>query len=160
VSWLRRRRAAEPPPPDVPWPDTHGHRLAELRHLPAVASALSSAPPVWRTCGQYPDADGPDDIPLDDVLEHISLRAEQNHWGFSLDDEVFDLFDLEADPADDPITRTLESHPAVNEADQLDREVFVFVVSRPISAEAAAALVARAVLAGHRYAARRAGIQP
>ncbi len=144
----------------MPSPDVPGHRLAELRHLPLVAAALASAPAVWRMCGQYDDGDRADDMPLDDVLEYVSLGAGGNWWGFWLRDEVFDLFDLEADPDHDPITRTVESHPAVTVAEQLDREAFGFIVRRPISAEEGAALVARALVAGHRHAASQAGIEP
>lgn len=135
--------------------------LGELRDLPAVALALRAAPELWLNCL---DRDLPDhppeelDLPLDEVLEYTSLYAEHGRWCLSVGDEIKPLVDLDADEDADPIILTLETHPAVDEAVHVDREVYLLEVNSPLTLDEAAALSIRALVAAHTAALRAAGL--
>ncbi|MGN6245921.1 MAG: hypothetical protein ACTHQ3_19905 [Motilibacteraceae bacterium] len=73
-------------------------------------------------------------------------------------DELKPLVDLDADEDADPIIAALKTHPAVTEADHPDREVYLFLVSAPLTLDEAAALSIRALVAGHVAALRAAGL--
>jgi hypothetical protein len=127
-----------------------------------VAAVLPDAPAAWRNCTSRDVDFDPDDLdlPLDHVLSVVSASAERGHWGFFILDEVWVTLDLDVDEDIDPIITTLRGHPAVRDAEHLDREVYVFDPLSSISAAQGAALVIQALLAGHRHALRDAGLSP
>ncbi|MGN6332741.1 MAG: hypothetical protein ACTHOD_13985 [Motilibacteraceae bacterium] len=126
-----------------------------------MALALRGAPELWRNCLDrelpgYPPEEL--DLPLDEVLENTWLYAQHGRWCLSVGDELKALVDLDADEDADQIIATLESHPAVDEAEHADREVYLLLVSAPLTLEEAAALCVRALVAGHAEALRAAGL--
>jgi hypothetical protein len=133
--------------------------LDTMRTVPAVAAELASAPDVWRNCS-YRDDENPDelDMPLPELLGYAYLGAEDGRWTFAVGDELKPALDLDADEDTDAVLATLRAHPLVTDAFHEDREVYIAEVADALPVEQAAALAARALVAGHLQALRSAGL--
>lgn len=168
MNWLRalRRTAATPVPTaeaaagGSTQPDVDEVTLDTLTHLPAVAVELAAAPAVWRNCSYRDIEENPDDldVPLEELLGYVYLDAQDGVWTLAVADEVKPVLDLDADEDTDPIVATLLADPRVADAYHEDREVYRAEVTAALTLEDAAALVVRALVAGHRHALQGAGL--
>lgn len=140
-------------------PDVDEFTLDTMRTVPEVAAELASAPDVWRNCS-YRDDENPDelDMPMAELLGYAYVSAQRGEWTFAVADELKPALDLDADEDTDAILTTLRAHPLVADAYHEDREVYIVEVADALPVEQAAALAARALVAGHRQALRAAGL--
>ncbi len=154
---VRARRSGRPSASAAPTPSTPSnrasYRLAEMSHVPGVATAVAAGPAQWRQVSYLGDFAVDPVSPLE-LAEHIWLERD-DAWEIGLGDEVKPYLDLDIDEDADPIVRVLRDHPAVADAYHEDREVYRVEERRPIGVEEFAALAARALVSHHLLVAGR-----
>ncbi|MBT0770242.1 hypothetical protein KIH74_14975 [Kineosporia sp. J2-2] len=143
------------PPEPEPGLDPADTLLGKL-YSPEVAAARAACPSRWVGLPE-----GLDDDDLTFTTEEVCAEVgfgpgEEGEWSLFLHDGIRPVVDVEVRDEDDPLLRTLLSHPLVVQAEHSDRELYEWsTVGAPSEGEMAA-LVLRGLAAAQERALRLA----